>query len=148
MAYVNPVNQSYCLQMLCESNFERLQQLLPPLDQPFSQTTVDRHGQVGMAVRELARTPYTLTLQLNPTNDVGETVDPEFRVQVYLDARSVEVLDAGDPLNQKRSIPDECPYERMQQKWALNYFLEKWLNFLTSAAPQGQVHHKPLLSET
>lgn len=148
MAYINPVNQSYCLQMLCESNYERLQKLLPPLDQSFTQSLVSRHGRVGMHVRELARTPYTLTLQLNPTNEQGETVDPEFRVQVYLDTRAVEVLDAGDPLNQKRVPADSCPYERMQQKWTLNYFLDKWLSYLTTATPQGQVRTKPLLSET
>lgn len=147
MAYINPVNQSFCLQMLCESNFQRLQRMLPPLHREFKRTWINGRGQTGMAVQELDRTPYTLTLQLNPTDDRTLPVDPTIRVRVYLDTRAVEVLETGNPLNHEQERAQVCPYERMQQKWALNYFLEKWLHFLSAPTPQDQPEIKPELSE-
>lgn len=148
MTQINPVNKSFCLQMLCESNYQRLLELLPPLDAQFACVQVRRHGKVRMQVRELARTPYTLTLQLNPVDGSRQPVEPEFRVQIYLDTRAVEVLDVGNPLNQDRPAPDACPYERMQQKWVLNYFLEKWLSYLLRPAAQDQTRLTPALSES
>jgi len=147
MTKINPVNQSLCLQMLCESNYERLKQLLPPLDTPFNQTPVYREGNVLMEVSELDRTPYTLTLQLNPTQSATQTSVSRFRLHVYLDAEMVEVLDIGNPLNQQRPAADACPYERMQHKWVLNYFLDKWLGYLLFPSALDQPSHSPALSE-
>ena len=31
MSFVNPVNKSYCLEQICESNYQKLRKLIPEL---------------------------------------------------------------------------------------------------------------------
>jgi len=119
---VRPVNKSLCLQMLCEENYTKLLRLIPKIAQgDFNSFAV--HSNV------LATGPFTYTVYLHYTHTSKSAPKPRFKCRIYLDTKSVEVIHIDEHLmrNQRQTV---SPKEILNNKWALNYFFEKWLTFL------------------
>lgn len=125
MATLNPVNKPYLLSEICESNFHALGRLAPGFSQISGSSIAFVSGNPVLYLKLLNRSPYTLTLEM--THCFGGTEPPQFepaiRLQVYLDARSVEVLYPTLPQGNAPHSPEQI----LDYKWNKNYFLQKWL---------------------
>ena len=131
MSSFDPVNKSYWLASLCESNYLKLARLIPDLDliPPSASAQVD--GKPSLLLKLIERSPYTLTLELSHCFAWGfETLlEPAVILRVYLDARVVEVLsDHARPFVRDAIKDGITPRGVMDYKWSLNYFLSQWLD--------------------
>ncbi len=131
MYILNPVNKPYLLNEIYESNFYKLFQLMPNLTQIQYSAAALLHGNPTLYLKLLNRSPYTLTIELthcfNHKNE--ELFEPAMKIQVYLDAKSVEVLNKPKPNNHSTTMAIKPSAEDiLNNKWNSNYFLEKWLN--------------------
>lgn len=131
MSALLPVNKSYWLQRVCETNYAKLQRLLPNLA-GFEQIALeDDSGQPALHARLLERTPYTLTLELTHYFAAGAAFnsEPAVQVRIFLDAKLAEVLCADAKPTVHRALQRHPPAKAvLDYKWRLNYFLEKWLD--------------------
>ena len=128
---LNPINKSFNLQGLCESNFRKLFQLAPHLLNIECDTTAKANGGPELLVRILDRQRYTVTLILTHHFALEREAnkEPELEIRVYLDARSAEVIGRiprGDSAGRMNHRPS--PETVLDDKWTVNYFFEKWLN--------------------
>jgi uncharacterized protein YqiB (DUF1249 family) len=132
MQTLNPINKSFNLQGLCESNFRKLFQLVPHLLNIEYEATSQANGRPALLVRIVDRSRYTVTLVLTHHFALEREAnkEPELRIRVYLDARSAEVICRSTPLNHSAGRVDHRPSPEivLDHKWTVNYFLEKWLN--------------------
>lgn len=131
MSLLNPVNKSFCLHTLCESNYYKLLRLIPGLHRIGESAIASPAGKPTLHFRMIDKTPYTLTLEL--THCFGDRMDafvePAVKIRAYLDAETAEVLaDHNRPQIEHAFKQTERADEIMDYKWTLNYFLEKWLN--------------------
>ncbi len=130
MLSLNPVNKSYCLQEVCESNFRRLLKLAPELLAIERDAIALVDGNPVLHLKILDRGPYTLTVELTHSfeHEQDGFSEPAVKLRVYIDAKSVEVLrDHYRP--QASDIFRHTGNHRvvLDYKWSINYFLEKWL---------------------
>jgi len=133
---VRPLNKSFCLQMLCEENYVKLLRLVPKIDLgDFSSTAIQTDI--------LATGPFTYTAYIHPTGSDAESTTSRFKCRIYLDTKSVEVLsiDAYLMLNQQQTA---SPKDTLNNKWALNYFFEKWLSFQLNLSRTEQPSHQAI----
>lgn len=136
MSAILPANKSYWLQRVCETNYAKLQRLLPDLADLKQVALEDDTGKPALYARLLERTPYTITLELThyfPDTSSGVLPEPAVKVRVFLDAKTAEVLcaDAAPTVHDafRRHPPAKAV---LDYKWRLNYFLEKWLDHCLS----------------
>lgn len=130
MYFLNPVNKSYCLQQLCESNYGNLMRLVPGLIDLRGTIYTSVAGKPDLCISIIDRSPYTRTIELNHCfeKNLQEFLAPAVRIRVYLDVKSVEVLCDQHRLHIERvSRKSSMLKEIMEYKWTLNCFLEKWL---------------------
>ena len=131
MSFVNPINKSYCLEIICESNYQKLLRLVPDLLSFKESATGIAHHQSNLYLKVLALSPYTMTIELSHCfNTPSDSfVEPALHIRLYLDAQIAEVLnDHNRPqVTQVYKIPS-LSTEIMNYKWRLNYFLQKWLD--------------------
>lgn len=106
------------LMALYESNYLRLKQLIPEIEQLDGCYRSRVAGDCDLYVDILERCRYTVTLLLTYRfNDGGERVaNPDMAVRVYLDGRLAEA---------------RCLCERLETRWKRNVVLNKWLEYLT-----------------
>lgn len=107
--------------MLCEENYAKLLRLMPNIEQKNVSNAII-HGQI------LATGPFTVTILLSQSSQITALSTPLFRCRVYLDTKSVEVIS----IEGEHSFADQhinSPRGVLNKKWAINYFLEKWLSF-------------------
>lgn len=133
---VRPLNKSFCLQMLCEENYVKLLRLVPKIDLgDFSSTAIQTDV--------IATGPFTYTAYIHPTSSQSESTTSRFKCRIYLDTKSVEVvsIDASLRLNQRQTT---SPRDILNNKWALNYFFEKWLSFQLNLSRNEQSSHQPI----
>ncbi len=132
MSLVNPVNKSFCLEQVCESNYQKLFKLIPDLLNFKNGTAIGLAAQHTMLYLEIIeRTPYTLTVQLSHCfdNSRDKLLAPAVKIRVYLDAQLAEVLSDYARANVTQVFKDPgLTMEIMNYKWRLNYFLQKWLD--------------------
>lgn len=131
MGALNPVNKSFCLEKLCESNFYKLMRLAPNLSQIDEQAVAQAQGKPSLHLRMIDRAPYTLTVELSHYFAEASEIlgEPALRIRIYLDTRSAEVLcDEARPPACRAKTHMGNAIQLMNYKWTLNYFLEKWLN--------------------
>ena len=115
---------------LYESNFYRLSLLAPELDQ-LEGTCVSRvAGALSLYLTVLERHKYTTTINLSYTFDGDDELclEPNARICVYHDVRSVELISHCRRRRYQRNgrwpkMPE------LQRKWEMNRFLLKWLKF-------------------
>ncbi len=125
---VRPINKSFCLQVLCEENYTRLSRLIPKITEgDFNSIAVDS--------KVIATGPFTYTVYFQHAHTSKEATKSRFKCRVYLDTKSVEVIHIDEHVSsgQQQNL---SPKEILNNKWAINYFFEKWLTFLLSFADE------------
>lgn len=134
------------LMALYESNYRRLQRLLPELDVPFEQAVSHAPEDRDLHLRVLERCPYTLTLHLTYWFEGGgeRHADPDLVVRVYQDAQLAEATRcdassryaalAGIDLEKGRVITEQ---------WERNLLLNKWLAFCLKQGHGFGMAHRP-----
>lgn len=134
------------LMALYESNYRRLQRLLPELEVPFEQAVSHASSDRDLHLRVLERCPYTLTLHLTYRFDDGgdERADPDLTVRVYRDAQLAEAIRcdahsryaalAGIDLEEGRVVTAQ---------WERNLVLNKWLAFCLQQGHGFGMAHRP-----
>ncbi len=131
MSFVNPVNKSFCLEQICESNYQKLLKLIPDL-LGLKETAVGlAYHNTTLHITVIESTPYTMTVQLSHcfNKNRDEFMEPALKIRLYLDAQLAEVLSdhARASVAQVFKNPG-LSREIMNYKWRLNYFLQKWLD--------------------
>ena len=133
MGFVNPVNKSFCLEQICESNFQKLLKLIPDLF-TFKESAIGlvaAHNTM-LHLKVLERTPYTMTVELShcfTKKNLEEFLEPAVKIRIYLDAQLAEVISDHVRASVAQVFKDPgLSREIMNYKWRLNYFLQKWLD--------------------
>jgi len=131
MSQLKPVNTSFCLEKICESNYQKLFRLIPELC-TLQNTAIGHTGdKPALYLDILERNPYTLTIELSHcfNRHLNELLEPGLKIRVYLDAKLAEVIRDNDrpAVAQIYHNPGHL-LEIQDYKWRLNYFLQKWLD--------------------
>ena len=133
MAFLNPVNKSWCLEQLCESNYRKIFKLIPEL-----RTVNDKiiglapKNQTCLYLQVVERGAYSMTIELSHHFDKehDKQLLPALRIIIYLDAQLAEVLcDHARPSVNRVFKDFSFCQEIVNYKWRLNFFLEKWLDY-------------------
>jgi len=128
MSIFQPAEKSFWLQKVCESNYEKLANLIPDLARIDETAIAQVNGKPSLHLRLLERSPYTLTLEL--THDFVRGLEPAVKIRVSLDAKTAEALSDHcrpvvlDALRGSESSAKSV----LDYKWSLNYFLTRWLD--------------------
>lgn len=128
MSIFKPAEKSFWLQKVCESNYEKLANLIPDLARIDDTAVAQVTGKPSLHLRLLERSPYTLTLEL--THDFVRGLEPAVKIRVSLDAKTAEALSDHcrpvvlDALRGSESSARSV----LDYKWSLNYFLTRWLD--------------------
>lgn len=121
------------LMALYESNYLRLQYLIPELDRIDGCYRSRVAGDCELHVDILERCRYTVTLSLTYYFDVdGERVaDPDMTVRVYLDGQLGEAMNLGGDHRhaELRRLAKQHRAE-LDVRWRRNVVLNKWLEYL------------------
>ena len=106
MSFVNPINKSYCLEIICESNYQKLLRLVPDLLSFKESATGIAHHQSNLYLKVLALSPYTMTIELSHCfNTPSDSfVEPALHIRLYLDAQIAEVLINKQLVSSKKKI--------------------------------------------
>ncbi|MDD2724555.1 MAG: DUF1249 domain-containing protein [Methylovulum sp.] len=156
MSLLNPINTSFCLEQICESNFQKLLRLIPDLSDVKEAAIGLAALQTTLYLEVIEETPYTKTIELSHcfNNNANEIMAPAVIIRVYLDARLAEVLSDHARARVAKVYPDpRKSRDIMNYKWRLNYFLQKWLdhclskNYRFTAQPLStsrQHHHNQI----
>ena len=127
MSFLNPVNKAYCLEQLCESNYQKLFNLIPHLLSVQDHAVGFAEQHVDLYLDVIEHTPYTRTIKL--THCFYSDSEPAVLIRVYVDARLAEVLSDSARLSVNTVFDDPgLTKEILQYKWRLNLFLQKWLD--------------------
>jgi uncharacterized protein YqiB (DUF1249 family) len=131
MAFLHPVNKSWCLEQLCESNYRKIFKLIPELATVKDSVMGLAPNHTCLYLQVVERGAYTMTVELS--HQFYRTPDkqmlPAIRVMLYLDARLAEVLcDHARPSVNRVFKDFSFGQEIVNYKWRLNFFLEKWLD--------------------
>ena len=121
------------LMSLYESNFLRLQQLIPDIERLDGYFQSKVAGDCDLHVEIIDRSRYTLTLSLSYFfYDGNERVsDPNMVIRVYLDGRLAEAMSfTGETRHADfRRLSLACRFE-LDRRWRRNILLNKWLEYL------------------
>lgn len=123
------------LMSLYESNFLRLQQLIPELNRLDGYFQSHVAGDCTLHVEILERSRYTVTLSLSYFFfDDGERVsDPDMKVRAYLDGRLAEALTFnGEHRHAELRRLSRAHRNEIDARWRRNMVLNKWLDYLMS----------------
>ena len=126
------------LMALYESNFLRLQQLVPDLVRLDGYYRSRVAGDCDLHLEIIERSRYTVTLSLSYffVEDGVRIADPDMRIRVYLDGRLAEVMQLnGDHRHPELRRLIRTHRHEMNLRWRRNMVLNKWLEFL-----MGQGH--------
>jgi len=132
MSLVRPINTAFCLEKICESNFQKLFSLIPDLCL-FQNLAIGRtKNKPPIYLKVVDRSKHTITVELSHHFEQQESekiVEPALLVRIYLDANLAEVIKhhAKTTVSRIYSDPGKTT-EIMHYKWRLNYFLQKWLD--------------------
>ncbi|MEE9412058.1 MAG: DUF1249 domain-containing protein [Methylococcales bacterium] len=149
MNQLNPINKSFCLHQLFESNYLKLLRLIPQLHCIHSSSiTAQLHNKPVLKLIVIEKTTYTLTVQLVFCSDNGETelidTDASLNIRIYLDIKSAEVMTT--PTNLLSISGNNYPQAALDAKWPDNYLLDKWLSYCLSQGYELQEtsHSQPI----
>ncbi len=118
------------VQRLSEENYHHLLRLAPDLPLLEGKHISSLGQGVDLYLDVHDQTPYTSLIHLTYyfPHAVGHYPDPDAMLRVYHDFRQVDVLDLRQsalPMQRWGSNPT------LEQRWKINLFLSKWLNFCT-----------------
>jgi uncharacterized protein YqiB (DUF1249 family) len=131
MSQLTPVNTSWCLEKICESNYQKLFRLIPDLTS-FNKSAIGHtQDKPSLYLYVLERDRYTLTIELSHCFNwqLRELIEPGLKIRIYLDAELAEVIRDNDrPAVQRVYKNPGNTLAIRDYKWRLNYFFEKWLD--------------------
>jgi hypothetical protein len=131
MSFVNPVNKSFCLEQICESNYHKLLKLIPDLLTFKDKAIGLAPNNTTLHITVIESTPYTMTVELSHCfiRNPDEFIEPAVKIRIYLDAQLAEVLSDHVRASVAQVFKNRgLSREIMNYKWRLNYFLQKWLD--------------------
>ena len=121
------------LMALYESNYLRLQNLIPDLERLDGCFRSQVAGDCELHVDILERCRYTVTLSLTYVfeGDSGPHTDPDMQVRAYLDGQLAEAMNigSGHRHSELRRLRKEHRAE-LDARWKRNVVLNKWLEYL------------------
>jgi len=132
MSQVSPINKSFCLEQICESNYRKLLDLIPDLHKINTTAIGQFPNKPSLHLKIIERNAYTLTVQLTHCflDTPDEHIEPAVKIRLYCDAKLAEVLRDHSRIDVFRAITDTGQSKQiMDYKWSLNYFLGKWLDY-------------------
>jgi hypothetical protein len=121
------------LMSLYESNYLRLQRLIPELNRLDGYYRSRVAGDCDLHVEILERSRYTITLSLSYffyEND-KRIADPDMKIRVYLDGQLAETMGfCGE--HRHTELRRLCRIHRaeLDTRWRRNIVLNKWLEYL------------------
>lgn len=131
-AIVKP-NSFVGLMSLYESNYLRLQQLIPELSRLDGYFKSRVAGECDLHLEILERSRYTITLSLSYffIDDNVRIADPDMKVRVYLDGKLAEAMQFSGRPRHPASCRLSRQHERvLSERWRSNILLNKWIEFL------------------
>lgn len=131
MSFVNPVNKSFCLEQICESNYHKLLRLIPDLLTFKDKAIGLAPNNTTLHITVIESTPYTMTVELSHCfiRNLDEFIEPAVKIRIYLDAQLAEVISDHVRASVAQVFKNQgLSREIMNYKWRLNYFLQKWLD--------------------
>lgn len=135
MGELNPINKSWCLEQVCEANYQKIFRLAPDLRELSGIHIRGAAAGAMLYITVLEQTPHTRTIELNHcfSGQTDESLVPSVKVRVYLDARMAEVIaDHVRPGVDKMFKNLGLGRDILNYKWRLNLFLHKWLEHCLS----------------
>ena len=121
------------LMSLYESNYLRLQQLIPELERLDGYYRSCVAGDCDLHVEIIERSRYTVTLSLSYFFYESERriADPDMQVRAYLDAQLVEAMSLrGDHRHAELRRLLRFHGQPLDVRWRRNIVLNKWLEYL------------------
>ncbi len=121
------------LMSLYESNFLRLQHLIPEIERLDGYYRSGVAGACELHVEIVERSRYTVTLSLSYFFYEGELriADPDMKVRAYLDGQLAEAMSMrGDHRHAELRRMSRVHSQELDTKWRRNIFLNKWLEYL------------------
>jgi len=118
---------------LYESNFLRLQQLIPELHRLDGYYRSSVVGDCDLHVEILQRSRYTLTMSLSYffSEDGRRIADPDMQIRVYLDGRLAESTGfRGEHRHAELRRLCRAHRKELDRRWRRNIVLNKWLEYL------------------
>ena len=121
------------LMSLYESNYLRLQQLIPELFRLDGYFKSRGAGNCDLHVEILERSRYTVTMSLSYFfyEDGVRIADPDMKVRAYLDGQLAEAMEFTDEHRHAtvRRL-SRLHREELDARWRRNIILNKWLEYL------------------
>lgn len=121
------------LMALYESNYLRLQQLIPDLNRLDGYYRSRVAGDADLHLEIIERSRYTITLSLSYffEEDGIRVADPDLRVRVYLDGQLAEAMQlTGDHRHPGLRRLIRAHRHELDSRWRRNMVLNKWLEYL------------------
>lgn len=121
------------LMALYESNYLRLQQLIPDLNRLDGYYRSRVAGDCDLHLEILERSRYTITLSLSYffVEDGIRIADPDMQIRVYLDGKLAESMGfGGDHRHAELRRLSRAHRHELDTRWRRNIVLNKWLDFL------------------
>jgi uncharacterized protein YqiB (DUF1249 family) len=121
------------LMSLYESNFLRLQRLIPELERLDGYYRSVVAGDCDLHLEIIERSRYTVTLSLSYFfyDDEQRIADPDMKVRAYLDGQLAEAMSMrGDHRHAELRRLWRVHGQGLDSKWRRNSVLNKWLEYL------------------
>jgi uncharacterized protein YqiB (DUF1249 family) len=122
------------LMAMYESNYLRLMQLIPELEQLDGCFRSRVAGDCELFVDVLERCRYTVTLSLTYffEGENGRVADPDMTVRAYLDGRQAEAMSlSGNHRHTELRRLTKAHRTELNARWKRNVVLNKWLEYLS-----------------
>jgi len=112
-----------------EENFIKLRKLIPDLSLIQESAVSKSAGHLDLHIKIQERSKFTTTLLLSYFfgEDDEIRMEPNLKIRIYHDAGLAEVM--SGKLHHGRLLLDNLPSDALKQKWILNRFLAKWLQY-------------------
>ena len=121
------------LMSLYESNYLRLQQLIPELERLDGYYRSCVAGDCDLHVEIIERSRYTVTLSLSYFfyEFDRRIADPDMKIRAYLDAKLADAMCLrGDHRHVELRRLSRVHGRDLDERWGRNIFLNKWLEYL------------------
>ena len=121
------------LMLLYESNFLRLQQLIPELDRldGYYQSRVAGDCDLHLEIQDRSRYTVTLSLSYFFQDNGVRVADPDMQIRAYLDGRLAEAMSVrGDHRHAELKRLALAHTAELDARWRRNIVLNKWLEYL------------------
>ena len=121
------------LMSLYESNFLRLQRLIPELERLDGYYRSAVAGDCDLHLEIIERSRYTVTLSLSYFfyDDEQRIADPDMKVRAYLDGQLAEAMSMrGDHRHAELRRLWRVHGQGLDSKWRRNIVLNKWLEYV------------------